>query len=349
MGSPISPIVANLFLEDLEVQAIRTSPTPPSLWKRFVDDTFTIMKKEDRTSFLQHLNSIHNNIKFTCEEVRDDGSMPFLDIIITPKEDGSLSTSVFRKPTHTDLYLQWDSHHTISSKYSVAGTLYHRAKTICSDPQLQKKEEDHLCQALQKCRYPMWDINRARIKSQNPSRNKNRNNNNQPGQKTNINKNIYMVVPYQQGLSERVKNTCQKYGIQVHFKGGQTIKDLLMGPKDKDPITNKSGVIYRYKCSEDGCEEEYIRESSRTFAESFKEHQKSPSPMHNHGNISGHTVTINNFTIIGREDQILLRAIKEALFIRVNDPSLNRNIGKYHLPHIWDEVLHKTSELKLKH
>ena len=90
--------------------------------------------------------------------------MPFLDILVTPKEDGSLSTSVFRKPTHTDLYLQWDSQHTISSKYSVAGTLYYRAKTICSDPQLQKKEEEHLYQALQRCRYPLWAINRARIK-----------------------------------------------------------------------------------------------------------------------------------------------------------------------------------------
>ena len=56
---------------------------------------------------------------------------------------------------------------------------------------------------------------------------------------------------------------------------------------------------------------------------------------------------INNFTIVGREDQNLTRAIKEGLFIRVNDPSLNRNIAKYHLPHIWDEVLHTTSELKL--
>ena len=205
-------------MEDLEVQAIRTSPTPPSLWKRFVDDTFTIIKKEDRNSFLQHLNSIDNNIKFTCEEVRDDGSMPFLDILVTPKEDGSLSTSVFRKPSHTDLYLQWDSHHTISSKCSVAGTLYHRAKTICSDQQLQKKEEDHLCQALQKCRYPIWAINRARIKSQNPSRNRNRNNNNQTGQKTNINKNIYMVVPYQQRLSERVKNTCQNRAYKYILK-----------------------------------------------------------------------------------------------------------------------------------
>ena len=43
----------------------------------------------------------------------------------------------------------------------------------------------------------------------------------------------------------------------------------------------------------------------------------------------------------------LMRTIKEALYIRVNIPSPNRNIGKYHLPHIWDEVLHNTSELKI--
>ena len=210
MGSPFSPIVANLFMEDLEVQAIKTSPTPPALWKNYVDDTFTIIKKEDRNSFLQHLNSIHPNIKFTCEEVRDDGSMPFLDILITPKEDGSLSTSVFRKPAHTDLYLQWDSHHTISSKYSVAGTLYHRAKTVCSNPQLLQKEEDHLCKAPKKCKYPIWGINRAKLKSQNPTRCATRNNNNQTGQNKSINKNLYRLVPYQQGLSERIKNTCKK-------------------------------------------------------------------------------------------------------------------------------------------
>ena len=147
----------------------------------------------------------------------------------------------------------------------------------------------------------------------------------------------------------RGSKTLAKNGVQVHFKGGQTIKGLLMAPKDKDPITNKSGVIYRYKCSEDECGEEYIGESARTFAERFKEHQKSPSPIHDHCKVSGHEVTINNFTIIGREDQNLTRAIKEALFIRVNDPSLNRGISKYHVPHIWDEVLHKTSDLKLKH
>ena len=129
-------MVANLFMEDLKVQAIRILTTPPAFWKRFVDDTFTIIKKDNRNSFFEHLNSIHPNIKFTCEETRGDGSMPFLDILITPEEDGSLKTSVYRKPTHTDLYLQWDNHHTIPSKYSVVGTLYHRAKTICSSSQL---------------------------------------------------------------------------------------------------------------------------------------------------------------------------------------------------------------------
>ena len=241
---------------------------------------------------------------------------------------------MFRKPTHTDLYLQWDSQHTISSKYSVAGTLYHRAKTVCSDPQLQKKEEGHLCQASRNASTQSGPSIEQELKAKIPQEEQTITAIIKMARRKTINRRIYMVVPYQQGLSERFKNTCQKYGVQVHFKGGQTIKDLLMAPKDKDPITNKSGVIYRFKCSEDGCEEEYIGESARTFAERFKEHQKSPSPIHDHCNISGHKADINNFSIIGREDQNLTRAIKEALFIRVNDPSLNRNIGKYHLPHI---------------
>ena len=96
------------------------------------------------------------------------------------------------------------------------------------------------------------------------------------------------------------------------------------------------------------CDDEYIGESSRTFGERFKEHLKAPSPVFDHFNTTGHQVSLENFSIVGREEQNLMRAIKEALYIRVNNPSLNRNIGKYNLPHIWDEVLFNTSELKLK-
>ena len=166
-------------MEDLEVQAIKTSTTPPALWKRFMDDTFTITKKDNRNSFLEHLNSIHPNIKFTSEETRSDGSMPFLDILITPEEDGSLKTSVYRKPTHTDLYLKWDSHHTIPSKYSVVGTLYHRAKNICSSPQLLQGEKQYLFQALKRCKYPTWALNRVKMRNQNPTKCTKRRNTNQ--------------------------------------------------------------------------------------------------------------------------------------------------------------------------
>ena len=104
MGSPISPIVANLFMEDLEVQAIMKSPLPPVLWKMFVYDTFTIIKKQQKNSFLEHLNSINPSIKYTSQETRTDGSIPFLDILITPKDDVSLQTSVYRNP-HTLTYI----------------------------------------------------------------------------------------------------------------------------------------------------------------------------------------------------------------------------------------------------
>ena len=148
-----------------------------------------------------------------------------------------------------------------------------------------------------------------------------------------------MVVPYAKRLSESLENVCRKHRVQVHFKGGNTIKSLLVAPKDKDPITKKSGIIYRYKCDRVECDYEYIGESSRTYGERFREHLKAPSPIYEHCNITGHSTTIDNFSTVQREHHNLIRAIKEAIYIRVNNVPINSNIDKYHLPHIWDEVL----------
>ena len=85
MGSPINPIVANLFMEDLEIRALATSPCPPTLWKRYVDYTFTVIKRSHKDAFLEHINSIDHNIQFTFEDSREDGSIPFLDMLIIPE------------------------------------------------------------------------------------------------------------------------------------------------------------------------------------------------------------------------------------------------------------------------
>ena len=123
MGSPISQIVVNLYMENFETRAISTSLHPPLMWKRFVDDTCVIIKEAHKQEFLKHINSIDPHMQFTSEDSKADGSMPFLDMLISLTENGRLNTTVYRNPTHTDMYLKWDSHHPIYSKYSVVGTL----------------------------------------------------------------------------------------------------------------------------------------------------------------------------------------------------------------------------------
>ena len=340
MGSPISPIVANLYMEDFETKAISSAVHPPSTWKRFVDDTFVVIESSRKEEFLDHINNLDPHIQFTTEDAKTDGSLPFLGTLIHKQPDNPLSTSVYRKPTHTDLYLQWNSHHHLSAKYSVINTLRYRVSTVCSNHQLLEEEEKHLNRALSNCRYPAWELNRARI---NINRNKKKNTRMQT-----ISKKPYIVVPYMKGLSETFKNICRRHGIDMHFKGNNTIRQLLVHPKDKDNILKKSGVIYRYKCDRVDCGEQYIGESGITFAESFREHLRSPSPIYDHYKTTGHEVSLDNFSIVGRDDQSMTRLIREAMLIRVNDPFLYRNIGKYQLPHIWDEVLVRSPEMHLK-
>ena len=161
MGSPVSPIVANLYMEYLEQKALSTAPHTPRFWCRFVDDTFVIHKEANKQGFLQHINSVDPAIKFMVEDNKEDGFIPFLDTIVKPEDDGTLSITVYRKPTHTDQYMQWDSHHHLSAKFSVINTLFYRAQTVCSKPELFQQEKNHLRKALTKCKYPKWALDKV--------------------------------------------------------------------------------------------------------------------------------------------------------------------------------------------
>ena len=134
MGSAISPLIANLFMEEFEVNALSTAPIP-HLWLRFVDDTLVICKAKYRTQLLHHINSLDLSMQFTVEQPGTDGSIPFFDTKVTPGPNNTIHTTVYRKPTHTDQYLHWDSNHFITAKNSVYNTIAHRAKVT---PALQQ-------------------------------------------------------------------------------------------------------------------------------------------------------------------------------------------------------------------
>ena len=73
-----------------------------------------------------------------------------------------------------------------------------------------------------------------------------------------------------------------------------------------------------------------------------------PSPIYIHESITGHSTSVEDFSILGREDNHFTRSIKESIYIKVNSHTLNKNIGKYILPHIWDRFLLTTHKFKIK-
>ena len=153
MGSCIYPIVVNIFMKHIEKAALTTFHTPLKLWLRYVDDTFCALKKEHMTEFHQHINSVCHHIQFTMEE-EQDLSLPFLDVLVV-QHDKTLRTQVYRKSTHTDRYVHFDSHHPQHQKLAVTKTLHDRANTHNTIPADARHETTHVLSVLQLNGFPL--------------------------------------------------------------------------------------------------------------------------------------------------------------------------------------------------
>ena len=122
MGSPILPIVANLYMEHFESRALDTTPTQLTMWYCYVDDMMTKIHEWTVSSFSDHLNSVSPDIQFTSKEEKN-GKIPLLDTCLHVNEDGSMKFTVYRKPTHIDQYLNFHSNHHLQHKRAVVNTL----------------------------------------------------------------------------------------------------------------------------------------------------------------------------------------------------------------------------------
>ena len=235
-------------LQNFENKDIESFSLKPHEWKRFVDDTNLIWThgRENLNKFLTHLNNQSEHIQFTME-VQENNCLPFLDVLITKNEDGSLAHQVYRKKMHTDTCLHATSHHHPSQKLGILNTLSIRAIRIFEKEHL---DEEHLAKFLQENGYKLGDINRTFKKEKNLLT--------KDCNKTKQIENIKRVVlPYIQGTTDKIARILRKKHIETDFSPPNFLRNML--DKENDPVDPmlKKGV-YSIPCL---CDEEYIKET----------------------------------------------------------------------------------------
>ena len=139
MCSPVSPVTADISMDGLERKAFSNYFAVPRMFHRFVDDIITVIKKTESQQLLQHLSNQNARIQFMMEK-EANGILPFMDVKFSREEQGTLSRQVYQKPTHTNRYLLFTTHHPVSVKSGVVACLASRAITVSSNNALRAKE-----------------------------------------------------------------------------------------------------------------------------------------------------------------------------------------------------------------
>ena len=323
-----SPCFAYIYFEE---HAIASAIYKPKIWKRYVDDTFTILDRDQVDGFLQHLNNQQPTIRFIMETEKDN-SIPFLDTSVIRDSNGLLTTSVYRKPTHTDQYLAYGSHHPQSVKRGIVKCLYDRAKHLITKPSVISEEKKHLSSVLVSNGYPSFI--RKLVKTTRPTAN------NEPTQEFKST----VVLPYIKGVSEVLRRCLQQQGVRTVFKSDTTLRSYLVRPKDALEPDKQEGVVYRIPCE---CGKVCICETGREMQDWIKEHDRDirlahtqTSAVSEHANETGHLPLWNQVKFIDRDPHRYTRRVKEAIQIRLHSNNINRDNG-IEIPEAWMPTIRK--------
>ena len=329
MGSPVSPIVANLYMEHFEERAIREAPHPPDIWLRYVEDTFTVLQESEVEHFTHHLNSMDENFKFTLEPEQDN-TIAFLDTSICLKDDGSTKVKIYRKATHTDQYLNWNSNHHLEHKRSVVRTLLQRAETLITEEEDKNTKVDHIKKVLKANGYKTWMFNTTQRKRR------------KENTTTEISRRKHAIgLPYISKLSEQVARIFKSYNTSVYHKPINTLRSLLVHPKYRTAKAAKCGVVYDIQCPE--CNRHYIGETARTLGTRIKEHLSCCQPLSaisEHKLNTGHQCAMKDVKILDHEENWHKRKIKEVINIHRGKAMLTRDVGQELSPVLLQLVSH---------
>ena len=217
--------------------------------------------KKNLQKFQQHLNNQHPSIVFTMEE-ESEGRIPFLDVMVNrTKNKTRAQTSVYRKPTHTDRYINYNSNHPKIVLRATLCNMRDRANNICSC-ETKKDEPMHLVGVFSSNDYPRNLVVRMMKRTPQIKMRKEEEDRERP-------KMLYL--PYIQGVSERIARGCRVLGIRTVFISRQTLRHTLTHVKSTTLDDKKQGVVYEVPCKD--CEAVYIGETGRNLQERIKEHK----------------------------------------------------------------------------
>ena len=247
MGSPLGPVLANIFVGYCE-SLIPSSSYPP-LYCRFMDDSFAYFSSVSQCDeFLLILNDLHPSLKFTCESEKLS-KLPFLDVLVEKSSEGGVVTSVYRKPTFTGLYIVWDSFRAMSYKINLVRNLVDRARRLCSSQKLLE-ELDMLRSLFRLNGYPEIVISKfVPVVS--------------PQSKMSLSdvKPVYLRLPWKGELVSRnfqhqVKSAIESSYYDVSVRFVYTTVRAFTVKKDVLPTSEQSHVIYQFECRH--CESRYV-------------------------------------------------------------------------------------------
>jgi len=278
---------------------------------------------------LQMLNGLHPNIKFTIEE-EENCSLPFLDIRMT-REVNCLTTSVYRKSTHSGVFTHYTSFVPFYLKSQLIRTLLHRAYEICSSYELLHREFERLRVMLlnngytRDYLYSVIDkfMSRKYTEYRPPL-----------GPKP---KDIYLRLPYLRDVTSKLEGSitsclgqmkCGSLRVKVFYNYFRLSHKL----KFKDRSLTVSNAIYHLQCN--ACQASYTGETKRNIADRMNEHANpsSDSEVSRHCvENPGHGFNFDNPEILAFEQYTMKRRIKEALFIQERGSILNKQEKSYKL------------------
>ena len=238
-----------------------------------------------------------------------------MDTLNRISEDGTIKISIYCKKTHTDKYIDFNSHHPSSHKAAVVQTLAHRKETLLDDVGAKKTEQDHLVKSLHQNSYPSKFIAKHSTIHVRPTDEES-----QPKG--------FATLPYVKGTTERICRILTRKNIKCCVK--PTLRRIL----SQVPLEKKTGLVYSIPCGE--CEARYIGETSRSLLTRRREHQAAvrldkvdKSALAIHVSETGHSIALNNTAIVQNESRYHRRKWWEACAIAKDKNSLfDRDNGR---------------------